>query len=490
MKAKYKAVILRWVFPLIGLLLAVLLVYLGTIGKEKKEAKEVVESMMLDVVERHAAMIRTELLNVQNAGELIVSLIDQGNVRASGKISQYLKAVTDQTNAYAAVYVDGHGLSVNQDGEKVDLTDKSWFSEELFEAGAPKYFYLRNAGTEEEEDILILIPNSKGSGALYLWYSAENLKDLMIMNEDFNRPVIGLLLDREGNILAHTGVNSDFTKDTNLWNNLNEAGNEIAIAKSQFQAGDLGAIKASAGNENRTLIYVPVSVGEWYFMAGLDQAYVDRREKNLWENTGRVLGLVLAAVVVFAVFFVVTNILGKIKNDENSKVLQEKADTDLLTGLNNKLATERKIKEYMEENPDDLAMMFLLDIDNFKKINDTMGHAFGDEVLRTLGKKISANFRMTDIIGRTGGDEFTIFLKALKDDSNTLREAQKLVNFFRNFQVGEYVKYSATASIGAAVFPAHGKDFETLYKAADQALYKAKKRGKNQLAFYDDRDRK
>ena len=71
-----------------------------------------------------------------------------------------------------------------------------------------------------------------------------------------------------------------------------------------------------------------------------------------------------------------------------------------------------------------------------------------------------------------------------------MREAQKLVNFFKNFQVGEYVKYSATASIGAAVFPADGADFDTLYMAADQALYKAKKRGKNQLAFYDDRDQK
>lgn len=70
-----------------------------------------------------------------------------------------------------------------------------------------------------------------------------------------------------------------------------------------------------------------------------------------------------------------------------------------------------------------------------------------------------------------------------------MKEAQKLEYFFKNFQVGEYVKYSATASIGAAVFPADGEDFEALYKSADQALYKAKKRGKNQIAFYDDRDR-
>ena len=73
---------------------------------------------------------------------------------------------------------------------------------------------------------------------------------------------------------------------------------------------------------------------------------------------------------------------------------------------------------------------------------------------------------------------------------NNALPMSKLEYFFRHFQVGDYVKYSATASIGAAVFPADGSDFETLYKAADGALYKAKKRGKNQLAFFDDRDRK
>ena len=131
-------------------------------------------------------------------------------------------------------------------------------------------------------------------------------------------------------------------------------------------------------------------------------------------------------------------------------------------------------------------MLFILDIDNFKKINDTMGHAFGDEVLRSLGQQIGVIFRATDIIGRIGGDEFMIFLKGVSDKQAVYKEAKKVENFFKNFQAGEYVKYAATASIGVAIFPHEGNDFETLYKAADQGLYKAKKRGKNQLAFYRD----
>ena len=137
-------------------------------------------------------------------------------------------------------------------------------------------------------------------------------------------------------------------------------------------------------------------------------------------------------------------------------------------------------------HPEDQALMFILDIDNFKKINDTMGHAFGDEVLKSLGQQIGSIFRSTDVIGRTGGDEFIVFLKYLKEDVLLEKEARKLCDFFQGFQAGEYVKYSPTSSIGAAVFPRDGKDFTALYKAADSALYTAKERGKNQLVFYKD----
>ena len=111
---------------------------------------------------------------------------------------------------------------------------------------------------------------------------------------------------------------------------------------------------------------------------------------------------------------------------------------------------------------------------------------FGDEVLQTLGHQIVAYFRVSDIVGRIGGDEFMIFLKDIKDEEAIRKEARKLELFFKNFQAGEYVKYSATASIGAAVYPQDARDFESLYKMADKALYTSKQRGKNRLTFCSD----
>ena len=160
------------------------------------------------------------------------------------------------------------------------------------------------------------------------------------------------------------------------------------------------------------------------------------------------------------------------------------ADTVLLTDLNNKMATERKIREYMEQYPDKQGVLFVLDVDNFKKINDTMGHAFGDEVLRNLAVRLQSMFRATDIVGRTGGDEFMVFLKDIREITMIERVGKKIEQFFHQFEVGEYVKYSVTASVGAAVFPGDGRTFEDLYKSADNALYVSKRHGKNQLTFY------
>ena len=182
---------------------------------------------------------------------------------------------------------------------------------------------------------------------------------------------------------------------------------------------------------------------------------------------------IAAALIVITVI----NVLVRIKASEHSKVLEDKADTDLLTDLNNKMATERKIREYM-------GVLFVLDVDNFKKINDTMGHAFGDEVLRNLAVRLQSMFRATDIVGRTGGDEFMVFLKDIRDITMIEREGKKIEQFFHQFEVGEYVKYSVTASVGAAVFPGDGNTFENLYKSADNALYVSKRHGKNQLTFY------
>ena len=405
-----------------------------------------------------------------------------------GEVKELLNLAMEQTDVYEALVCRPDGTAILHDGKNLLIKDHDYY-EWIVDATQFSCRYVSDDGITGEEAVLMVIPAEGQKQCIVMYYPVQKIRSMINMKIAFDNATFTTLLDEKGRVIVTTDETSSFFKTRDFWNNADKPYLARATVASQ-KAGDgqTGCLAFTVDGEERTVVYAPVH--KWCLAAGVHQSYVNNMEQRQAKRLMSGLYWIVFAITIGVLLIAAINFMGRIVAMRSNRQLEEKADSDLLTGLGNKLATERRIKEYMADYPDSLAVMFVLDIDNFKKINDTMGHAFGDEVLRELGRQIGVNFRVTDIIGRTGGDEFTIFLKNLKDDSNTIREAQKLEYFFRHFQVGDYVKYSATASIGAAVFPADGSDFETLYKAADAALYKAKKRGKNQLAFFDDRDRK
>ncbi len=489
MREEHGRLMFQWLIPFAFAAVVILIMFFNFSNKIKQEAIETVESRLEEVAEKNALKVSNDLESIRAAGETAAQVIGKQKSSDSQVTRQLLEAVVENTQISEAVYYDRNQNAVDHKGNRVNLEGTDYIDGLQNNVGVKYYFekYDSIAGTSV---ILIIIPVEGNGGSFLLYYPMERLNEITQLSEEFDQSAFATIITPEGYIFQSENIKSNFVNGENIWENVNQGYQSDATkARVRMQNKNTGCVELAAENEERTLVYAPIGVDDWMFIIGVNQSYVDYNQEYIFSNSIRRLYQLLSVMFLFIVVFAATNYIGRIRNAEKSKNLQEKADTDLLTGLNNKLATERKIKEYISKNPNSLAMMFVLDIDNFKKINDTMGHAFGDEVLRSFGKQIGANFRVTDIIGRTGGDEFTIFLKNLQNDDNTLKEAQKLEYFFKNFQVGEYVKYSATASIGAAVFPADGEDFEALYKSADQALYKAKKRGKNQIAFYDDRDR-
>lgn len=156
---------------------------------------------------------------------------------------------------------------------------------------------------------------------------------------------------------------------------------------------------------------------------------------------------------------------------------------DSLTGLLNKAATQEQIRNMLQKEPGGVFAFFILDVDNFKCINDRIGHAMGDSVLVEFAKKIKSQFDNGDVIGRIGGDEFVVFIPV--DDSQAARQkAQELVSSLRQKITVEAGSCEVTTSIGVAVAPLAGSDFETLYKNADTALYQTKRKGKDGYTVY------
>lgn len=174
--------------------------------------------------------------------------------------------------------------------------------------------------------------------------------------------------------------------------------------------------------------------------------------------------------------------------DEEKRMVEDlrrRAELDALTGLYNHAETERRAGMYLDGMPETICAMFIIDVDNFKLVNDGQGHLFGDAVLAELAAGMKKLTRKSDVIGRIGGDEFAIFLKDIPSSQIAEEKARKLLEIFQNLFRGEKKPIEVTCSIGLAIYPWDGLDFQTLYHCADLALYQAKSQGKNRYARFD-----
>lgn len=166
------------------------------------------------------------------------------------------------------------------------------------------------------------------------------------------------------------------------------------------------------------------------------------------------------------------------KEKQQEALLSEQLQRDSLSGLYNKAATQKHIQTLLTAHPQQCFAFFIVDIDNFKLVNDTYGHAVGDAVIADFAAVLKSQFRPTDVVGRIGGDEFVAFVP-LPTTQQIAEKAQALLAALRYTYSGETASCPLTPSIGISIAPQSGTDFETLYKNADLALYQTKQNGKN-----------
>lgn len=158
------------------------------------------------------------------------------------------------------------------------------------------------------------------------------------------------------------------------------------------------------------------------------------------------------------------------------------AETDPLTGLLNRKAFF-EIADMVIQNsiPGSMHAFFMLDIDGFKDINDTFGHAKGDEALTETARKLQALLRKDDLIGRLGGDEFVMLLRNIPHDMDLAKKAELIG---QKLQKPFGAEMKLTVSLGICVCPNDGEESHALYEKADTALYAAKESGRNTFRIY------
>lgn len=179
---------------------------------------------------------------------------------------------------------------------------------------------------------------------------------------------------------------------------------------------------------------------------------------------------------------------------KEEKKLMQKAENDLLTGIFNKKTMEEKIEEAIENRQNnEHYIFFMIDLDNFKTVNDTLGHIYGDKVLTDTSDKLKEVFPVNAIIGRLGGDEFAVCASFDAFDASNLlkymeKKAGQLCETLREHYCCDGLGVDVSASIGIAVAPEDGMDFESIYRKADKALYLSKRSGKDRFNIFQSSD--
>lgn len=176
-----------------------------------------------------------------------------------------------------------------------------------------------------------------------------------------------------------------------------------------------------------------------------------------------------------------------ITNIQRSDSLYQKAHFDDLTGLINRHAFEDRLREQISRSwrGEKGAVMFI-DLDDFKKVNDTEGHKAGDRLLIEISKRLATALREVDTIARLGGDEFAVIVPGCDDEKSVSDLCERIIQSLTKPIIVDRIEHTVGASIGVALFPDDGQVVEELVMKADSAMYRAKETGRARFAFFDD----
>ena len=170
------------------------------------------------------------------------------------------------------------------------------------------------------------------------------------------------------------------------------------------------------------------------------------------------------------------------KLEQEQQELERAARLDSMTMLLNHEASMESIKYILENESLPQHSLLMIDIDNFKELNDTLGHQAGDEFLIELAKELKDHFRESDIVGRIGGDEFFVLMRNVSEKEQIERKAVEILGIVKDV-ADNYLQVKLSGSVGISIYPDNGRTLEELYAKSDEALYEAKRSGKNKYVF-------
>ncbi len=302
-----------------------------------------------------------------------------------------------------------------------------------------------------------------------------------------------ILIDREKKILF--GIDFFQTSDNffdsskEYFNNFNETLQSDMINNIDQMMG--GYVEFESNSQNLVMIYESNELSGWTLVNLLYEDDLNDYTNAILKNylrifaTGITLVILLYSFILLLSFKLLSTIDHRRRTLEHEKEeLSDKTMKDSMTKLLNKSSGMEIINSIIEgSTPDHKHALFFIDIDNFKKINDTYGHDLGDEAIMNLSDYLRRNFRSHDVITRFGGDEFVVFVQNFPDAKVIPILADRLCMLIEESNRGSKIKF--TISIGISMYPTHATNYDGMVACADKALYVSKNSGKNKYTIYN-----
>ena len=250
----------------------------------------------------------------------------------------------------------------------------------------------------------------------------------------------------------------------------------------------VGSYESATLLDNDYLVIVNPCGDNWRVISSVPTGII-LKEKSAIQLYILLIGAIAAAIAIVLSVFLSFGVSSSV--DRTFSSLDKEAHVDALTGILNRHAFEKRVESLLQKQDDDSRYaVMLIDVDDFKSVNDTFGHTYGDKVLAGVGNTLRHTFRSEDSLGRLGGDEFCVCMTikgdmCMEDQIQLIhRKCDELSTAMRRHETVDGKEFRCSASIGVAVYPENGLSFDELYKMADTALYATKRKGKDSYTIY------
>lgn len=382
-----------------------------------------------------------------------------------------IKAFMENTDLNRTAIIDSDGNALYDNNVVKNVAHRRYFKESM--QGKQSLSDPLESSVDQQTRVILSVPIYKNNQVIGVVGGSYNVTKLgnMLFDDLFDGQGKSFIVDQDGNLITR---DKKYEKKHNIKtiDNLFDICDEKEV-KTDFnqQESDLIQIQTKK-NKSLYLAYSPLKINDW-MICYIVPVHVAQESYTFIKHYETLLATFLGLIVLSLMIYLAHS------NSRENKYLIHLSEIDPLTSVFNKETTQKLIDQKLKNH--EQFCFLILDVDDFKSVNDNYGHAVGDKVLKNLSDLFKNHFRQTDIVGRIGGDEFIILIKGEHIAESRIQSLLQKVNALK---IEELQDFKLSISVGMAFAPSNGTTFMELYRHADHALYQTKRTGKNNYKIY------